>query len=179
MVRAAATGCLLVLWLGCMCATQEEEPPLLLGLAQLRLQVAETEIVDELSTSGLAGEEKVTPTTGSVLVVVTLAGQIDEAWRLTITPDEFAAMYEVAEELPDGQERIIANVVRSCATAFAIDGRERWKIKPEKGQIVSTHQLREPGPVTVKAAFLLPDKVESFFVRIPTVAAGEAELPQR
>ena len=150
---------------------QEDSPPLLADLAKLNLHVVKAEMVEELRTVDMGGETVIAPTGDNVLVVVTLEGLVEQPWRLTLATDSFTAIYEFLD-LPDDDMLSVGLRRSSGITGW----KDRWLLKPDQGNIQSTAFLRDPGPITIKAAFIIPDDVDTFSVRVPTVAEGEAEV---
>jgi len=42
--------------------------------------------------------------------------------------------------------------------------------------VTSSYYIYEPGPIILKVAFILPEKITNFFVRYPALAKGKATI---
>ena len=156
---------------------QEEMPPLLADLTHLQLKVTTVEAVEELRTADIGGETVIAPDDDEVLLVVTLEGMAQESWRVPFQTDGFSAIYEAPETFGDEVE-MRPEIRRSSGVAWEREGDpSRWLLKPERGNIMCTQYAREPGPVAIKVAFVIPADAESFTVRVPS-SAGVAEVPE-
>jgi len=154
---------LLLSLIGLMCLNAiSQELPFLMDLAQLELEVTNTEVVDQiLSSYGLntvtlkAGE-------GIQLVVVTLKGIVPHPCRIIIKNSEFSVIYEKETSL-------------HIKVSLAITNNDSWSVSPE-GFSVSDIFIKEPGPIILKVAVILPEEITNFFVRYPALAKGKATI---
>ena len=160
---------LLLLLIGLMCLNAiSQELPFLMDLTQLKLEVTNTEVVDHISSfnTTLSAEK------GYKLVVVTLKGIVTHPCLISIETGEFSAIYEREFTNNKGEKETIFHVELSDAIAIA-----GWLISEGDLRIVFTHCIKEPGPIIIKVAFILPEKITNFFVRYPALAKGKAMIP--
>jgi len=153
---------LLLSLIGLMCLnaiSQEPELPFLMDLTQLKLEVMNMEVVDKISgyNTTISAKE------GFKLFVVTLIGIVTEPCQIIIGAEEFSAIY--------GEETSFSTKV---SVAFASD--DSWSVPPEGFSVTSIIPIKEPGPIIIKVAFILPEKITSFFVRYPALAKGKATI---
>jgi len=138
-----------------------QEGPLLVDLAQLKLEVTNTEVVDRI----LGTHAAISAKEGRKLVVVTLKGTVlaigsGSIYRILIGSDEFAAIYE--EEF---------DTIIEPSVAIAIDDKDKWVIS---GQ--SIYYFYSPDSTILKVVFSLPEKTTNFFVLCPTLTKGKATI---
>jgi len=163
---------LLLSLIGLMCLnTISQELPELMDLAQLKLEVTNMEVVGQISTTGyqvttLSAKE------GFKLFVVTLKGIVTHPCKITIEAGEFSAIYEEETTNNKGEKETIFRIKVSAAIAKG----DSWSIPPVGGRITTTYYIREPGPIILKVAFTLPEKITNFFVRYPALAKGKATV---
>lgn len=151
-------------------SSEASDLPLLMDTAQLELKVTDTEEADRISSAGyqmttLSAKE------GYKLVVVSLEGTVQEPCRLTFNTTEFAAIYEKETTDHEGKKQLRVSVKESSAIE-----RGAWSIPPEGAKSTVTFYIREPGPITLRVAFILPEEITSFHVRYPTLAQGKAVI---
>jgi hypothetical protein len=170
-VRKEGLILLLLLFLGF--STQSRAQPEmaqdkpLADLAVLRLEITDSELAKEIvaydPTSRSNSRLRVPD--GFKLVVVTLGGTAP-SWCpcvVSMQNSEFTAVFE---------HRI------QTAGALLWPGiGSSWQMGPEGRGIVTYHVFGvQPGPVTLKVAFAIPDVVDTFLVRYPTLAKGKATV---
>jgi len=154
-------------------AISQELPPLM-DLAKLKLEVTNTELVDQISSS----RGKLWAKGGKKFVVVTLKGKIAEACRIAIDPKDLTAVYEI--QTNEGKR---LRTTRSFAVALD----DVWVISEHaiatsiSGGIliideILAMQFEKPGTIILKAAFRFPEKLNNFFIRYPTLAKGKAMI---
>jgi len=151
---------LLLSLIGLMCLnTISQELPELMDLAQLKLEVTNTEVVGQISryNTTLSAKE------GFKLFVVTLIGIVTEPCQIIIGAEEFSAIYKKE-----------TNFSSKVSDAFAHD--DSWSVPPEGFSVTSKFPIKEPGTIIIKVAFILPEKITSFFVRYPALAKGKATI---
>ena len=169
---------LLLSLIGLMCLnaiSQEPELPFLMDLAQLKLEVTNTKIVDQISSSSFGLDATTTTTTaneGYQLVVVTLKGIVPHPCRITIETREFSVIYEEETTNYEGEKEVSLRVRLSDAVATG----DIWSIAPEGTSVTLSIFRREPGPIILKVAVILPEKTTNFFVRYPALAKGKATI---
>jgi len=136
-----------------------QELPELMDLAQLKLEVTNTEVVGQISgyNTTLSAKE------GFKLFVVTLIGIVTEPCQIIIGAEEFSAIYKKE-----------TNFSSKVSDAFAND--DSWSVPPEGFSVTSKFPIKEPGPIIIKVAFILPEKITNFFVRYPALAKGKATI---
>jgi hypothetical protein len=49
-------------------------------------------------------------------------------------------------------------------------------VPPEGFSVTSDIFIKEPGPIILKVAVILPEKITNFFVRYPALAKGKATI---
>jgi len=163
---------LLLSLMGLMCLngiSQEPELPLLMDFAQLKLEVNNTEVVDQIygmDMTTLSAKE------GYKLVVVTLKGIVPHPCRIILETSEFSAIYE--EEITNFKGEKEVDIKDRVSDAFATGG--SWRIPPVGARVFTTCWIKEPGPIILKVAFTLPEKITNFFVRYPALAKGKATI---
>jgi len=158
---------LLLSLIGLMCLNAiSQELPFLMDLAQLKLEVTKTEVVDQISSSSFGLDATTTTTTaneGYQLVVVTLKGIVPHPCRIIIKNSEFSVIYE--------KETSLHIEVSSAITSI-----DSWSVPPEGFSVTSDIFIKEPGPIILKVAVILPEKITNFFVRYPALAKGKATI---
>ena len=147
------------------------ELPLLKSLSALSLEVVGTETVARLE-SPVTGMALVAPE-GCRLYVVTLRGNIVEPCRIPLSPQGFAAVYEVPEA---GKPGAAVGISRSEGTT-GLTPPYVWNIPSHHKQGTFTSYVRKTGPLTLKAVFVIPASVKSFSVTYPALVSGEATVP--
>ena len=95
------------------------------------------------------------------MLAVTLAGKTAQRSQITIEGNGFSAVYETDDDTA---------VSQSVGVVFG--QRDIWAIKG--GSI--GRRFVAPGPVNIRVAFILPEKVTTFHVRYPALAVGKATL---
>ena len=160
---------LLLSLIGLMCLNAiSQELPELMDLAQLKLEVTNTEVVGQISSfnTTLSANE------GYKLVAVTLKGIVTHPCKITIETGEFSAIYEEETTNNKGEKETSFRIKVSAAIAKG----DSWSIPPVGGRVTTTYYIREPGPIILKVAFTLPEKITNFFVRYPALAKGKATV---
>ena len=163
-------------------AANVASPPPLMDLGELKLKVASTEAVEKI-TSFIPGFGRLTisPEDGKQLVVVTLTGVAPSPCTCSVSSREFSAFYEDPEWKAKGKKGVRHRVLTASAIRL-VDDFGAWFIIPAgvRGAACDTWYFREtrPTPIKVQAAFSVPDKVETFSVRYPTLAKGLAKLKE-
>ncbi len=149
--------------------------PPLIDIAQLNLKVVHTEVVDHISTTGSAVGFKVganptlSATKGYKLVLVTLKGKVPEPCYIPFRSNDFTAVYEEKSKFT---KRLEYKIRESATVAKDLN----WAIPPEGSSINMMFFIKETGPITINAAFVLPEGITSFYVRCPTLAHGKATI---
>ena len=160
---------LLLSLIGLMCLNAiSQELPELMDLAQLKLEVTNTEVVGQISSFNTTLSAK----KGYKLVVVTLKGIVTHPCSITIETGEFSAIYEEETTNNKGEKGTRLNVKLSAAIAKG----DSWSIPPVGVRVTSTCYIYEPGHIILKVAFILPEKITNFFVRYPALAKGKATI---
>jgi hypothetical protein len=160
---------LLLSLIGLMCLNAiSQELPFLMDLAQLKLEVTNTEVVDQISNSNTTLSVK----KGYKLVVVTLKGIVTDPCKIPIKTSEFSAIYEEETTNNKGEKETNIHIEVSAAIAKG----DSWSISQVGVRVTSSYYIYEPGPIILKVAFNLPEKITSFFVRYPTLAKGKATI---
>jgi len=165
---------LLLSLIGLMCLNAiSQEPellelPFLMDFAQLKLEVTNTEVVDQISrfNTTLSVNE------GYKLVVVTLKGIVTGPCQISIETREFSAIYEEETTNNKGEKETRLSV--KLSDAIARD--DSWSIFQVAFSETTTCYIKEPGPIILKVAFILPEKITNFFVRYPALAKGKAAI---
>jgi len=155
--------------IGLMCLNAiSQEHPFLMDLAQLKLEVTNTEVVVQISDfdTTLSAKE------GYKLVVVTLKGIVTHPCQISIGTGEFSAIYE--EEATNWEGEKVTILYVGVSAAIAKD--DSWSISQVGAKITLFYYIDEPGPIIFKVAFILPEKITSFFVRYPALAKGKATI---
>jgi len=156
---------LLLSLIGLMCLNAiSQELPFLMDLAQLKLEVTNTEVVDQISSfiTTLSAKE------GYKLLAVTLKGIVTGPCIISIGPEEFSAIYK--KETTDNKGEKGTTLLIKLSSAIAKD--DSWSIS----SATSSYYIYEPGPIILKVAFILPEKITNFFVRYPALAKGKATI---
>lgn len=154
-----------------------EEYPFLTDLGQLKLTIANTEVVNEILVTHAVGKSKLSAKKGYKLVVVTLKGIVTYSYIISIESNEFIAFYK--EEITVYQsKKSDGRFENSIAVAL----RDTWVARPPteediKTTICITYNY-EPGPIIIKGAFILPEKVNDFLLYYPTLAGKAEVLPE-
>ena len=145
-----------------------QELPELMDLAQLKLEVTNTEVVGQISSynTTLSAKE------GFKLFVVTLIGIVTEPCQIIIGAEEFSAIYK--KETTDNKgEKGTTLLIKGSAAIARYDS---WSISQVGHSLTSFYYIKEPGPIIIKVAFILPEKITNFFVRYPALAKGKATI---
>ena len=156
-----------LIFLMCLNAISQELP-FLMDLAQLKLEVTNTEVVDQISSfnTTLSAKE------GYKLVVVTLKGIVTHPCQISIGTAEFSAIY--GEEATNWEGEKVTILYVEVSAAIAED--DSWSISRVGATITLFYYIKEPGPTILKVAFILPEKITNFFVRYPALAKGKATI---
>jgi len=160
---------LLLSLIGLMCLNAiSQELPFLMDLAQLKLEVTNTEVVDQISSffTTLSANE------GDKLFVVTLIGIVTDPCQIIIGAEEFSAIYE--EETTNNKSEKGTRLYLKGSAAIAKGN--IWVISSVNVRVTTTYPIEEPGPIIIKVAFILPEKITNFFVRYPALAKGKATI---
>ena len=169
---------LLLSLIGLMCLntiSQEPELPFLTDLAQLELEVTNTEVVDQISSSSFGRDDtKLSAWEGYKLVVVTLKVIVIHPCIITIETREFSAIAIYEEETTNnkGEKETRSYVMVSDAVTIG----DQWTIPSVNTRVFTVNPIKEPGPIIIKVAFILPEKITNFFVRYPALAKGKATI---
>jgi hypothetical protein len=139
-----------------------------MDLAKLKLEVTNTEVVGQISDfdTTLSAKE------GFKLVVVTLKGIVTHPCQISIGTAEFSAIYK--EEATNWEGEKVTILFVEVSAAIAED--DSWSISRVGAIITPFYYIDEPGPIILKVAFILPEKITSFFVRYPALAKGKATI---
>jgi hypothetical protein len=140
-----------------------QELPFLMDLAQLKLEVTNTEVVDQISSSYGLDTTTLSANEGYQLVVVTLKGIVPHPCRIIIKNSEFSVIYEKETSL-------------HIEVSSAITNNDSWSVPPEGFSVTSDIFIKEPGPIILKVTVILPEKITNFFVRYPALAKGKATI---
>lgn len=152
-------------------SSEASDLPLLMDIAQLELKVTDTEEADRISSGLLGRTTTLSAKEGYKLVVVSLEGTVQEPCRLPFNTTEFAAIYEKETTDYEGKKKLQVFVTKSSGIE-----RATWSIPPEGAQTTVTFYIPEPGPITLRVAFILPEEITSFHVRYPALAQGKAAI---
>jgi hypothetical protein len=153
-----------------------EELPLFIDLAPLNLEVIKTEVVDKISTSVLESRT-LSAKEGNRLVIVTLKGNIPSPCKIMLWSTDFAAIV-ISEKMATTDDKgrndsYLFSSSQQQSTAIALDS-SFWDIPPSNKHLLMYHNFYNPGPITIKVAFILPATVDKFIVRYPSLARGKA-----
>ena len=155
--------------------SQELELPFLMDFAQLKLEVINTEVVDQISSSSFGRDDTtLSAKEGYKLVVVTLKGIVTHPCKIAIETREFSAIYEEETTNNKGEKETSLDVIVSDAVATG----DSWSIPPVGARAFTVCPIKEPGSIILKVAFTLPEKITNFFVRYPALAKGKATIPE-
>ena len=152
-------------------SSEASDLPLLMDIAQLELKVTDTEEADRISRVGYPGTT-LSAKVGYKLVVVSLEGTVQEPCGLPFNTTEFAAIYEKETTDYEGKKKLQVFVTESSGIESAT-----WSIPPEGARTTVTFYIPEPGPITLRVVFILPEEITSFHVRYPALAQGKAAIP--
>ena len=159
--------------------TISQEIPIIADLAKFDLEIVNTEVINEITTYSMItmtfDRSTITAKEGYKLVVVTLTGKLAEPCAIFLHKAAITAIYEekglsdkkvVKLEYPvaydysgDGIWSDLTTNINSTVTAWTV----AWT-------------LSKPGSITLKVAFILPEKISNFSVLVPTLAKGEAVI---
>jgi len=145
--------------------SQERAPQI--DLAELKLEIANTEIVDKIS----GRDSTLTPKEGQNLFVVTLKGTCPKSGHIILNNSGFQVIYDVKIS----QQAPAVNLMEP-ADAYAKG--DEWDIPQKGGFSISTFYI-DPGPIIIKIAVLLSKDVNSFFVCYPALAKGKATISKK
>lgn len=152
--------------------------PPLMDLAQLKMKVTVTEVIEELPADSSAydqddkaGHGPFVAGDGKKIVVVTLKGNAPRPCSITFRTGEFAAVYE--QDGKPGSE-IKRNTIIGPAVALASG--DSWSVSPGTTTMLN---LYKAGPLVLRLAFVVPDAVSDFQVRYPTLTGGKAVIPEK
>lgn len=146
-----------------------QELPELTDLAQLNLEIAKTEVVDEIQQVGIG---KLAGTDDTKLIVVTLKGTAKLPCRFCIEAQEFAAVFEgETVNIQDKKEK-----TTMIKVSDAVGSDESWIFAREGWMNVRYFRIEKSGTVNIRVAFFLPKRVNNFSIRYPTLAKGKATI---
>lgn len=150
----------------------------LMDLAQLKMKITATEVVEELPTGSSfddpddqAGQAPSVAGDGKKIVVVTLKGNAPRPCSITFRTGEFAAVYE--QDGKPGSE-IKRNTIIGPAVALASG--DSWSVSPGTTTMLN---LYKAGPLVLRFVFVVPNAVSDFQVRYPTLTGGKAVIPEK
>jgi len=156
-------------------SVSQENLPLLLDLAQLKLKIISTQIVDQISSEQSL---KLLPKEGYKLAIVELEGLLDSPAKIALDTQEFSILYEektkkniYGTEVLDKRIQVI-----KCSALAMGSG---WSIAVEGQQTTTVHDFTDAGPISIKIAVTLPQNVSAFVVRYPALAEGQASVLQK
>ncbi len=152
-------------------SSEASDLPLLMDIAQLELKVTDTEEADRISSGFFGQTTTLSAKEGYKLVVVSLEGTVQEPCGLPFDPTDFAAIYEKEITDYEGKKELQVRVTKSSGIEIGT-----WSIPPEGAQTTVTFYIPEPGPITLRVAFILAEEITSFHVRYPTLAQGKAVI---
>ena len=145
-----------------------QELPFLMDFAQLKLEVTNTEVVDQISCVFCTDTITFSAKEGDKIVVVTLKGIVPHPCRITIEPRDFSVIYEEETTNSKGEKEVSLGFRVSDATS--VTG-ESW------GWLLTRSTFTgKPGPIILKMAVCLPEQITDFFVRYPVLAKGKTTI---
>ena len=161
---------LLLSLIGLICLnTISQELPFLMDFAQLKLEVTNTEVVDQISSYFGLDTLTLSAKEGDKIVVVTLKGIVPHPCRITIEPRDFSVICEEETTKSKGEKEVSLGFRVSDATS-GVTG-ESW------GWLLTRSTFTgKPGPIILKMAVCLPEKITNFFVRYPVLAKGKTTI---
>jgi len=145
-------------------------------LTVLNLKIAGVEVSDHLVTRGSRGTGALRPKKGMKLVIVTLAGIVDEPSRIKVTTNSFEAVCEI-EKSVNVYGKIVSETTVDVVQSVALLSGDSWLHAGPEEEGELEYIISTPGVIEIKAAFLLPEKVKHFLVRYPAVSGGVGVIP--
>lgn len=148
------------------------EYPYAVNMAMLHLRVVSAGVLDRISYGPAAQRKALMPGPGKKLVVAILEGKVLEPIRMPIAILDFSAFW-VEERVRNIYGKKVSDRSVQAARAVAFETPKGWLIEGE-GLPVSALFYLEPGPVSFRVGFFLPEGVTRFGVRYPLIAEGDA-----
>ena len=148
------------------------EYPYAVNMAMLRLKVVSAGVLDRISFGAAAQQKALQPGPGKKLVVAILEGKALEPIRMPIAILDFSAFW-VEERIQNIYGKKVSERSVQSARAVALETPKGWLIEG-KGLPDSAVFYLNPGPVSLRVGFFLPEGVTRFGVRYPLIAEGDA-----
>ena len=166
-VIGLATVILIVVLSSWLVSATRPPGPMLMDLAQLKLDVAHVEVVDQITDTEMFPQTTLRALKGERLVVATLKGRVPYRRIVPVGNQQFYAI----SELPESPYLYMR---ASAGIAYDND----WSVQPEDRRAFSTICFEKHGPFVMKIAMSLPETVTSFYIRYPTLATGSVRIPR-
>jgi hypothetical protein len=149
------------------------ESPYAVDMAKLGLRVVSAGAVDRISLPAGAKRKPLEPAPGKKLVVVTLLGFASSPIKMPISVLDFSAFWEEVH-VGNVYGKKVSDTIIQVARAVALETPKGWLIEGEGLPNAALFYFVDPGPVSLRVGFLLPEGVKRFGIRYPLVADGNA-----
>ena len=150
------------------------ESPYDVDMAKLGFRVVSAEVVDRLFFAGGGTQHKpLEPGPGRKLVVATLQGKVSTPIRMPIAIPDFSAFW-VEERVRDLYGKKVSERVIQVTRAVALETPRGWLIEGQGLPNAAVYFFVNPGPVSLRVGFFLPEGIKRFSVRYPLIADGDA-----
>lgn len=158
--------------------SQPPEMPFAVNTAMLGLKLVSAEVVERLSFAGGAQRKVLEPGPGKKLIVGTLQGKTLASIKMPIAILDFSAFW-VEEQPRSIYGKTVSDRSVQVARAVALETPRGWLIEGEGLPGSALFYFVEPGPVSLRVAFFLPQGVTHFGIRYPLVAEGDAIITSK
>ena len=140
----------------------QKDPPWLVDLAQLNLEVTKVEVISSISSKVAGLKRIISAEPGEKLVAVHFKGNLNHTCRLSIAGSDFTAIYNMNSDL--------IKFANSAAVTMEV---VNWWFPDERVSFTF-----KKGELNIRAAFILPKDVSNFLIGYRTLVKGEAILPK-
>jgi hypothetical protein len=151
------------------------EVPFAVNTAMLGLKLVSADVLERLSFGGGAQRKALEPGPGKKLIVAVLEGKTLEPFKMPIGILDFSAFW-VEEHPRTLYGKTLSDRTVQVGRAVALETPKGWMIEAEGLPSSALFYFVEPGPVSLRVAFFLPQGVTHFGIRYPLVADSGAML---
>jgi hypothetical protein len=141
----------------------------------LGLKVVHVEVVPRLSFAAGNQRKVLEPGPGKKLAVATLEGKTLAAIKMPMAIRDFSAFW-LEEHVRTVYGKQVPERSVQMTKAVALETPKGWLLEGEGLPDSALFYFMDPGPVSLRVGFILPEGVRRFGVRYPSVADGDAMI---
>jgi len=141
------------------------------NIANLGFRVVSAAVVDRIFLPTDAKQKVLEPEPGKKLVVVKLLGITTRPIKMPIAVSDFSAFW-VEEQVRNLYGKGVTDRIVQVARAVTLETPRGWLIEGKGLPDAALFYFVDPGPVSLRVGFSLPEGLKRFGVRYPLVAPG-------